>query len=52
MVQPAIERAVVLGAGALGSFLGARLSSVMPVRLVARAAHVEAIRASGLRGRG
>ena len=30
------ERAVVLGAGAVGSFLGARLSPVLPTVLVAR----------------
>jgi len=43
------ERAVVLGAGAVGSFLGARLSPVLPTLLVARADHAEAIRVSGLR---
>lgn len=43
------ERAVVLGAGAVGSFLGARLSRVVPTVLVARAAHAEAIGARGLR---
>lgn len=43
------EHAVVLGAGAVGSFLGARLTPVLPTVLVARAEHAEAIRTSGLR---
>lgn len=46
----AVERAVVYGAGALGSYLGARLAAGggLPVTLVARRAHAEAIRARGL----
>ena len=43
------NRAVVLGAGAVGSFLGARLSRVVPTVLVARAEHVAAINDHGLR---
>jgi 2-dehydropantoate 2-reductase len=44
-----IKRAVVFGAGAVGSYLGAKLSSRLPVRLVGRRPHVEAIRRDGLR---
>ncbi len=47
--KPPFERAVVLGAGAVGSFLGARLASVVPTTLVARRAHVEAVKKDGLR---
>jgi 2-dehydropantoate 2-reductase len=47
--EPLFERAVVLGAGAVGSFLGARLAPALPTVLVARADHAEAIRVSGLR---
>ncbi|GAG41901.1 unnamed protein product, partial [marine sediment metagenome] len=43
------DAAFVLGAGAVGSFLGARLSRVLPVTLVGRAAHVDAINRHGLR---
>jgi len=43
------DRAVVLGAGAVGSFLGARLSRVVPTVLVARAEHAAAINSEGLR---
>jgi 2-dehydropantoate 2-reductase len=40
----------VMGAGAVGSYFGGILSrSGVPVTLITRAAHVEAIRASGLR---
>jgi 2-dehydropantoate 2-reductase len=39
---------VVFGAGAVGSFLGARLSRVLPVTLVARGAHLAAMRDAGL----
>ena len=39
---------VVYGAGAVGSYLGARLAPLVPVTLVARRAHVEAINARGL----
>jgi len=41
--------AVVLGAGAVGSFLGARLSRAVPTALVARGEHAEALRARPLR---
>jgi 2-dehydropantoate 2-reductase len=44
----AFEHAVVYGAGAVGSYLGARLSSVLPVTLIARREHVEAIDGRGL----
>jgi len=43
------DRAVVLGAGAAGSFLGARLSGVLPTVLVGRHEHVAAINEQGLR---
>ena len=43
------QRVVVLGAGALGSYIGAKLSSELPVRLVGRRTHVEAVREAGLR---
>jgi len=43
------DRAVVLGAGAVGSFLGARLSRVVPTVLIARAEHAAAINDEGLR---
>lgn len=43
------DSAFILGAGALGSFLGARLSRVLPTTLVGRAPHVEAICREGLR---
>jgi 2-dehydropantoate 2-reductase len=39
---------VVYGAGAVGSYLGARLAAVMPVTLIARREHVEAIQGRGL----
>ncbi|MHC4915677.1 MAG: ketopantoate reductase family protein [Planctomycetota bacterium] len=42
------EHVVVYGAGAVGSYLGARLSSVIPVTLIARREHVEAIDGRGL----
>jgi len=42
-------RVVVLGAGAIGSVYGARLSTGHDVTLVARPAHAEAIRRGGLR---
>lgn len=42
-------RIVVLGAGALGSFLGGTLAARNEVTLVGRRAHVEAVRAAGLR---
>lgn len=42
-------RVVVFGAGAVGCFYGAKLAEAgAPVTLVARAAHVDAIRAAGL----
>jgi 2-dehydropantoate 2-reductase len=40
---------IVLGAGAIGTFYGARLSVRHDVTLVGRAAHVDAIRNQGLR---
>jgi 2-dehydropantoate 2-reductase len=46
------NRVVVFGAGAVGSYLGARLSGVVPVILVARQEHVEAIKGRGLSVRG
>lgn len=46
---PRVNRIVVFGAGALGSLLGGRLSKQLPVLLVAREAHVEAMRAGGLK---
>jgi 2-dehydropantoate 2-reductase len=46
------DRVVVFGAGAVGSYLGARLSSVIPTVLVARQEHVEAIKGRGLFVRG
>src|SRR5207302_4153259 len=42
-------RVVVLGAGAIGSVYGARLSTAHDVTLVARPAHAEAITRDGLR---
>lgn len=43
------EKVVVYGAGAIGSLVGARLhESGVDVRLIGRAAHVDAIRAKGL----
>ncbi|HOX05979.1 MAG TPA: ketopantoate reductase family protein [Planctomycetota bacterium] len=48
----AFERAVIYGAGAVGSYLGARLASVLPTVLIARREHVEAIRGRGLFVRG
>ncbi len=44
----AFKRAIVYGAGAVGSYLGARLSSVLPVTLIARREHVEAVKGRGL----
>ena len=50
--QPAADawpRVVVFGAGAVGCFYGAKLAEAgAPVTLIGRAAHVDAIRASGL----
>ena len=43
---------IVLGAGAIGSLYGAKLAGANDVTLVARAKHVEAINASGLRVEG
>jgi 2-dehydropantoate 2-reductase len=45
----AFDRAIVLGAGAVGSFLGGRLSRVLPTLLVGREEHVAAVVANGLR---
>lgn len=44
----AFQRVVVYGAGATGSYLGARLCSVIPVTLIARQEHVEAVKGRGL----
>ncbi len=44
----AFKRVVVYGAGAVGSYLGARLSAVIPVTLIARREHVEAVKGRGL----
>ena len=44
-----MRRAVIFGAGALGSLLGGKLAAVLPVALIGRKKHLEAIRASGLR---
>jgi 2-dehydropantoate 2-reductase len=46
---PVIEHIYVLGGGAIGSVYAAKLAERHPVTLVARAAHTEAIRRSGLR---
>jgi 2-dehydropantoate 2-reductase len=46
---PQPESIVVLGAGAIGSVYAAKLSALHPVTVVARPAHVDAIRADGLR---
>jgi len=46
------ERAVVFGAGAVGSYLGARLVAALPVTLVGRREHVEAVKGRGLFVRG
>ncbi len=43
---------VVYGAGAVGSYLSARLAPLIPVTLVARKAHVDAINVRGLSVRG
>jgi len=45
----ALRRVVVLGAGALGSLLGGKFAAVLPVALVGRKGHLEAIRTAGLR---
>ncbi len=44
-----MQHVVILGAGAIGSLYGARLSTSRDVTIVGRAAHVEAIRRDGLR---
>ncbi len=43
------REAIICGAGALGSFLGARLSRLLPTTLVAREEHAAAISRDGLR---
>lgn len=43
------KEAAVFGAGAVGSFLGARLSKVLPTLLVTRGGHLAAMKAKGLR---
>ncbi len=49
MTPSAFSSTTVVGAGAVGSFYGAMLARAgLPVTLVARAPHVEAIRARGL----
>jgi 2-dehydropantoate 2-reductase len=45
----AADPVVVLGAGAIGSVYAVKLAARHPVTVVARPAHVDAIRASGLR---
>jgi 2-dehydropantoate 2-reductase len=48
--RPGFRQVVVVGAGAVGSYFGAKLALAgHPVRLIAREAHVTAIQASGLR---
>lgn len=42
------ERVLVYGAGATGSFLGGCLSRILPVTLIARREHVEAIKGRGI----
>jgi len=46
---PPPEPVIVLGAGAIGSVYAAKLSAHHPVTVVARRAHVDAIRSGGLR---
>lgn len=48
MVEGPFSSAVVLGAGAIGSYLAARLSRLLPVTAIARGAHAEALRAREL----
>lgn len=49
MQQPSWPRVAVYGAGAVGCFFGAKLAEAgVPVTLIGRAAHVEAIRRDGL----
>src|SRR6478736_2219401 len=44
-----VERVVVVGAGAVGCYFGGMLARAgVPVTLIGRAAHVDAIRRSGL----
>jgi len=45
---PSFERVVVLGAGSLGSIIGAKLSPFIPTLLVGRRDHVAKIKADGL----
>ena len=47
--MPPAEPILVLGAGAIGSVYAAKLSARHPVTVVARRAHVDAIRSAGLR---
>lgn len=48
--QSGFSRVVVMGAGAVGCYFGARLAEAgVPVTLIGRQAHVDAIRARGLR---
>jgi 2-dehydropantoate 2-reductase len=48
--QPGFRKVVVVGAGAVGSYFGAVLAQAgHPVTLVGRAAHVQVVRADGLR---
>jgi 2-dehydropantoate 2-reductase len=46
---PGILKILIMGAGALGSLLGAHLCTRYEVHLVARAAHVQAIQKQGLK---
>ena len=45
----AFDRVVVLGAGAVGSFLGGRLAGVVPTVIVGREEHMAAVSRDGLR---
>ena len=47
--MPQAEPVIVVGAGAIGSVYAAKLSARHPVTVVARRAHVDAIRSDGLR---
>jgi len=49
IAQFRLEKIVILGAGAIGSVYGARLSTAHDVVLVARGAHADAINRDGLR---
>lgn len=44
-----MQRVVVMGAGAIGSLIGGKLSRVMPVALIGRPEHIAVIQTHGLR---